>query len=133
MNSGYEESLDKNFSRAYNLCTGNFSCEELFGLLKNGNMPEKQFVLVHQDGGYFSVNDGSHWIRVADPLAATILSQTKANNILTNMIKPKERNGWSVQPWQPPDTALEQSRKKSQAKDALYAQAEAEQKENEPS
>lgn len=92
-------------------------------------MPEKQFVLVHQDGGYFSVNDGSHWIRVADPLAATILSQTKANNILTNMIKPKERNGWSVQPWQPPDTALEQSRKKSQAKDALYAQAEAEQKE----
>ena len=43
MNSGYEESLDKNFSRAYNLCTGDFSQEELFGLLKNGNMPEKQF------------------------------------------------------------------------------------------
>ncbi len=43
MNSGYEESLDKNFSRAYNLCTGDFSHEELFAFLKNGNMPEKQF------------------------------------------------------------------------------------------
>ena len=43
MNSGYEESLDKNFGRAYSLCTGRFSHEELFEFLKNGNMPEKQF------------------------------------------------------------------------------------------
>ena len=80
-------------------------------------MPEKQFVLAHQDGGFFSINDGSHWIRVADPLAATILTQTKANNILANMIKPKDRGGWSVQAWKAPEAPQEEPAKKSRAKD----------------
>ena len=96
-------------------------------------MPEKQFVLIHQDGGYFSINDGSHWIRVDDPLAATVLSQTKANNILSNMIKPKERSGWSVQVWQGPDkkdpAAAQPPRKPSRSQQALKAQEEAEKKE----
>ncbi len=92
-------------------------------------MPEKQFVLAHQDGGFFSINDGSHWIRVADPLAATILTQTKANNILANMIKPKDRGGWSVQAWKAPEAPQEEPAKKSRAKDPAKAQEEAEKKE----
>lgn len=43
MNACYEESLDENFNRALDLCSGNFSREELFSFLKSGNMPEKQF------------------------------------------------------------------------------------------
>lgn len=92
-------------------------------------MPEKQFVLAHQDGGFFSINDGSHWIRVADPLAATVLTQTKANNILANMIKPKDRGGWSVQAWKAPEVPQEEPAKKSRAKDPAKAQEEAEKKE----
>ena len=92
-------------------------------------MPEKQFVLAHQDGGFFSINDGSHWIRVADPLAATVLTQTKANNILANMIKPKDRGGWSVQAWKAPEAPQEEPAKKSRAKDPAKAQEEAEKKE----
>lgn len=94
-------------------------------------MPEKQFVLAHQDGGFFSINDGSHWIRVADPLAATVLTQTKANNILTNMIKPKDRGGWSVQAWKAPEVPREEPvpAKKSRSKDSAKAQEEAEKKE----
>ena len=92
-------------------------------------MPEKQFVLAHQDGGFFSINDGSHWIRVADPLAATILTQTKANNILANMIKPKDRGGWSVQAWKAPEAPQEEPAKKSRSKDPAKAQEEAEKKE----
>ena len=92
-------------------------------------MPEKQFVLAHQDGGFFSINDGSHWIRVADPLAATVLTQTKANNILANMIKPKDRGGWSVQAWKAPEAPQEEPAKKSRAKDPAKAQDEAEKKE----
>ena len=92
-------------------------------------MPEKQFVLAHQDGGFFSINDGSHWIRVADPLAATVLTQTKANNLLANMIKPKDRGGWSVQAWKAPEAPQEEPAKKSRAKDPAKAQEEAEKKE----
>lgn len=92
-------------------------------------MPEKQFVLAHQDGGFFSINDGSHWIRVADPLAATVLTQTKANNILANMIKPKDRGGWSVQAWKAPEAPQEEPAKKSRAKDPAKAQEKAEKKE----
>lgn len=43
MNPCYEESVDKNFSRAVELCSNNFSRDELFAFLQNGNMPEKQF------------------------------------------------------------------------------------------
>ncbi len=97
-------------------------------------MPEKQFVLAHQDGGFFSINDGSHWIRVADPLAATVLTQTKANNILTNMIKPKERGGWSVQAWKAPAPTPDidpppAPKKPRGGKDSAKALEEAEQKE----
>lgn len=102
-------------------------------------MPEKQFVLIHQDGGFFSINDGSHWIRVADPFAATVLTQTKANNILANMIKPKERGGWSIQPWKPPEPdassasdtapAPEKPTNPRRGREALKAQEEAEKNE----
>ena len=102
-------------------------------------MPEKQFVLIHQDGGFFSINDGSHWIRVADPLAATVLTQTKANNILANMIKPKERGGWSIQPWKvsEPDApsvseavpASEKPANLRRGRETLKAQEEAEKNE----
>lgn len=43
MNPCYEESRDKNFNRALELCGGIFLREELFEMLKTGNMPEKQF------------------------------------------------------------------------------------------
>lgn len=62
-------------------------------------MAQNRFVLLHQDGQYLSINDGSHWIGVSDPMAATVLSETKANNILQNMIKPKEREFWRIQPF----------------------------------
>lgn len=49
MNPCYEESVDKNFSRAVELCSNNFSRDELFALLQNGNMPEKQFAALEID------------------------------------------------------------------------------------
>ncbi len=62
-------------------------------------MQPNRFVLVHQDGQYLSINEGSHWICVRDPMAATVLTETKAVNILQNMIKPKEREHWQLQPY----------------------------------
>lgn len=61
-------------------------------------MPQDRYVLIHQDGQFLSINDGNHWICVPDPSAATVLSETKANNILQNMIKPKERENWRLHP-----------------------------------
>lgn len=49
MNPCYEESVDKNFERAVELCAGRFSRAELFGFLKDGNMPEKQFAALEID------------------------------------------------------------------------------------
>lgn len=49
MNPCYEESVDKNFSRAVELCSNNFSRDELFAFLQNGNMPEKQFAALEID------------------------------------------------------------------------------------
>ena len=49
MNPCYEESVDKNFSRAVELCSNKFSRDELFALLQNGNMPEKQFAALEID------------------------------------------------------------------------------------
>lgn len=43
MNSNYEETLDKNFERACELCSNSYSYEELMEFLKHGNIPEKQF------------------------------------------------------------------------------------------
>lgn len=62
-------------------------------------MQPNRFVLIHQDGQYLSINEGSHWICVRDPMAATVLTETKAVNILQNMIKPKEREHWQLQPY----------------------------------
>ncbi len=49
MNPCYEESVDKNFSRAVELCSTTFSRDELFAFLQNGNMPEKQFAALEID------------------------------------------------------------------------------------
>lgn len=49
MNPCYEENIDKNFSRAVELCSKEFLREELFALLQNGNMPEKQFAALELD------------------------------------------------------------------------------------
>ena len=49
MNPCYEESVDKNFSRAVELCSNSFSRDELFEFLQNGNMPEKQFSALEID------------------------------------------------------------------------------------
>lgn len=49
MNVGYEENLDKNFSRAVELCSENISREKLFEFLQHGNMPEKQFAALEID------------------------------------------------------------------------------------
>ena len=65
-------------------------------------MPQNRFVLLHQDGQYLSNNDGNHWICVRDPMAATVLTETKATNILQNMIKPKEREHWKLQLYSAP-------------------------------
>ena len=65
-------------------------------------MPQNRFVLLHQDGQYLSINDGNHWICVRDPMAATVLTETKATNILQNMIKPKEREHWKLQLYSAP-------------------------------
>lgn len=43
MKPDYEKTLDKNFERALELCSNNFSHEDLIEFLKNGNIPEKQF------------------------------------------------------------------------------------------
>lgn len=49
MNPCYEESVDKNFLRAVELCSTTFSRDELFAFLQNGNMPEKQFAALEID------------------------------------------------------------------------------------
>lgn len=46
MNSNYEETLDKNFDKALELCSNEYSYEELLEFLKNGNIPEKQFAAI---------------------------------------------------------------------------------------
>lgn len=46
MNSNYEETLDKNFDKALELCSNEYSYEELLEFLKNGNIPEKQFASI---------------------------------------------------------------------------------------
>ena len=43
MNSNYEETLDKNFDRALELCSNSYSYRDLIMFLKEGNIPEKQF------------------------------------------------------------------------------------------
>ena len=49
LNSCYEENLDKNFSKAVNLCETQHSRKDLFNFLRNGNMPEKQFAALEID------------------------------------------------------------------------------------
>ncbi|MCD8377795.1 MAG: hypothetical protein LUB59_03300 [Candidatus Gastranaerophilales bacterium] len=43
MNSKYEETLDKNFDRALELCSNSYSYGDLIGFLKSGNIAEKQY------------------------------------------------------------------------------------------
>lgn len=43
MSSNYEETLDKNFDKALELCFNEYSYSELIEFLKSGNIPEKQF------------------------------------------------------------------------------------------
>lgn len=43
MNSDYEQTLDKNFDKALELCSNSYSNEDLIELLNDGNIPEKQF------------------------------------------------------------------------------------------
>ena len=43
MSSNYEETLDKNFDKALELCSNEYSYSELIEFLKSGNIPEKQF------------------------------------------------------------------------------------------
>ena len=43
MKSNYEKTLDENFDKALNLCSNEYFYEELIELLKNGNIPEKQY------------------------------------------------------------------------------------------
>ncbi|MGI5893965.1 MAG: hypothetical protein ACOX6P_05155 [Candidatus Merdivicinus sp.] len=72
-------------------------------------MAQNQFVLLHEDGQYLSINDGNHWICVPDRMAATVLTETKANNILQNMIKPKEREHWRLTPFSDQGTEVEKT------------------------
>lgn len=46
MNSNYEETIDKNFDKALELCSNDYSYDELIEFLKNGNIPEKQFAAI---------------------------------------------------------------------------------------
>lgn len=46
MGSNYEETLDKNFDKALELCSNDYSYDELIEFLKNGNIPEKQFAAI---------------------------------------------------------------------------------------
>lgn len=46
MNSNYEETLDKNFDKALELCSNGYSYDELIEFLENGNIPEKQFAAI---------------------------------------------------------------------------------------
>ena len=43
LKSDYEQTLDKNFNKALELCSGSYTNEDLIKLLKDGNIPEKQF------------------------------------------------------------------------------------------
>ena len=46
MSLNYEETLDKNFDKALELCSKDYSYDELIEFLKNGNIPEKQFAAI---------------------------------------------------------------------------------------
>ena len=46
MNSNYEDTIDKNFDKALELCSTNYSYNELLNFLENGNIPEKQFAAI---------------------------------------------------------------------------------------
>ena len=65
-------------------------------------MAQKRYILAHQDGQFLAINEGSHWIYVPDAGLATSFTQTKATNILQNMIKPKEREHWQLMPYAQP-------------------------------
>lgn len=43
LKSDYEQTLDENFNKAWELCLGQYTHNELMCLLKNGNIAEKQF------------------------------------------------------------------------------------------
>lgn len=46
MDLNYEETLDKNFDKALELCSNDYSYADLIEFLKNGNIPEKQFAAI---------------------------------------------------------------------------------------
>lgn len=46
MSSNYESTLDKNFDKALELCTGSYTYNELITFLSSGNIPEKQFAAI---------------------------------------------------------------------------------------
>ena len=71
-------------------------------------MAQKRYILAHQDGQFLAINEGSHWIYVPDAGLATSFTQTKATNILQNMIKPKEREHWQLMPYAQPSAGQEQ-------------------------
>lgn len=49
MKSDYEQTLDKNFDKALELCSKSYSNEDLIELLKTGNIAEKQFASLEID------------------------------------------------------------------------------------
>jgi len=63
LNSKYEQTLDKNFDRALELCSNSYSYEDLIEFLKSGNIPEKQYAALEipalkseKDAGIFLSN-----------------------------------------------------------------------------
>ncbi len=63
LSSNYEETLDKNFDKALELCSNEYSYDELIEFLKTGNIPEKQFAAIEitelktaDDAGIFISN-----------------------------------------------------------------------------
>lgn len=64
MKSDYEENLIDNFNKALSLCVGTHSREDVFEMLKNGNIVEKQFAALE-------IND--------------ILSQNEAEIFISNL------------------------------------------------
>lgn len=63
LSSNYEETLDKNFDKALELCSNEYSYDELIEFLKTGNIPEKQFAAIEitelktaDDAGVFISN-----------------------------------------------------------------------------
>ena len=49
MKSDYEQTLDKNFDKALDLCSKTYTNQELIKLLETGNIPEKQFAALMID------------------------------------------------------------------------------------